>query len=104
MSTAVRSPSELPGGLTVAGNFPNPFSSKTTIRYDLPTHARVHLDVLNMVGKKVMSLPDRDVDAGFGRSVDVDAGALASGVYMYHLVAVESTGTVRSSGEFVVLH
>lgn len=64
-------------GLSIAGNYPNPFSSSTTldIRLDSPGHAI--LDITTMRGEHVGRLVDRRLDAGTHRisySADLPAG------------------------------
>ena len=76
----------LPTRFALSPTFPNPFNPATTIRYGLPTAAKVSLIVYNVLGEKVATLEEgAPKDAGYhaiiwdGRN---DAGApVASGVY-----------------------
>jgi len=86
----------LPTELALHGNYPNPFNPMTSIRYDLPSPARVSLRVYTVSGRLVrVLLEDAAVEAGVhtvtwdGRS---DGGSLApSGVYVYSLEVGDKT-------------
>jgi aminopeptidase N len=81
-------------------NYPNPFSSSTTIRFDLPVASRVSLDVYNTLGEVVRSIRlDGIYDAGrytieFS-PVGEDGRRLASGVYYYRLSVSGEPAQVR---------
>lgn len=83
---------ELPEDYEVQPNFPNPFSTTTTIRYGLPEDATVSLKAYDVMGKEVATLVyDEDRKAGVhvivwdGRSAS--GQPLASGMYFLRLVA-----------------
>lgn len=78
-----------PPGFALEQNYPNPFNSTTTIRYDLPTNAKVRLILYNTLGQNVAILIDGIQEAGF-RSMTWDATGVASGVYFYRLDAASS--------------
>jgi hypothetical protein len=52
----------------------------------------VRLEVYDILGRKVATLLDRRIPAGY-HEVSVDASSLASGVYIYRLVAGSFTKT-----------
>ena len=81
----------IPDTYGLSQNFPNPFNPGTLIKYQLPEKAKVRLNIYNLLGQKVRTLVDAELDAGFksiywdGRD---DSGRLVSaGVYIYELVA-----------------
>ena len=76
----------LPKQFELKQNYPNPFNPTTTIRYGLPEKANVQLTVYNILGQKVESLVSGSQKAGW-HQVRFDAHQLASGLYIYRLVA-----------------
>ena len=73
-------------GFRLEQNYPNPFNPLTTIQYQLPEEVRVRLEVYDLLGRKVVTLLDRRVPAGY-HEVSFDASFLTSGVYIYRLMA-----------------
>jgi hypothetical protein len=67
-------------------NYPNPFNPTTVIEFDLPKDSHVSLEMYNILGQRVMTILDEVRLAGSQR-VQVDASRLATGVYLYRLVA-----------------
>jgi len=76
----------LPRTYALDQNYPNPFNPLTTIQYQLPEEMKVRLEVYDLLGRKVATLLDRRIPAGY-HEVSFDASSLASGVYIYRLVA-----------------
>ncbi len=78
-------------------NYPNPFNPQTVIRYDLPVRSQVTLSVFNIVGQKVATLLNEEMDGGSYSIVwdgkDHSGRSLASGVYLYRL---ETDGFVQT--------
>ena len=77
-----------PQTFTLYQNFPNPFNPTTIISYELSKDSRVHLKVYDMLGREVMMLADEQQVAGFYQKT-FNASRLASGVYIYRLIAVD---------------
>lgn len=82
-------------------NYPNPFTSSTTIKYTLPGEAKVTLRVYDISGAVVRTLVDEMQFAG-DQSIDWDAktnegSELSSGSYLYEL-SVEPASFVGSNG------
>ena len=94
---------ELPTELTLRGNYPNPFNPSTAIALDLPEKADVTVQVIDMLGRQVLELSVGDVEAGVGRTLTLDAGHLASGAYLYRVIAKSVSGIVTGSGRMVLL-
>lgn len=65
-------------------NYPNPFNAVTAIPYILNEAGPVTLEVYNVLGQKVM-LMDRGYQEPGLHVIQLDAGGLASGVYIYRL-------------------
>jgi parallel beta-helix repeat protein len=76
----------LPTEYTLYQNYPNPFNPVTTIKYDLPNASDVSLFIYDILGRKVKVLVNTGQQAG-RYEVQFNASNLASGVYIYQLVA-----------------
>jgi hypothetical protein len=63
---------------------PNPTNSRTEIEYEVVEQGRTQLFVVDMLGKRVLSLVDGDINAG-SYMVEFDASRLESGMYFYIL-------------------
>lgn len=67
-------------------NYPNPFNPATTIGFDLPKASQIKIEVFSITGEKVATIFEGQKAAGY-HTVEFDAGALSSGVYLYRLTA-----------------
>ena len=71
------------------GNFPNPFSSSTIIKFSLKEATYVKLSVYNIRGQLVNRLIDQDMAAGADYQVEWSGTSndkkLANGIYFYKL-------------------
>jgi hypothetical protein len=94
---------ELPDSFTLQGNYPNPFNPTTTIQFDLPQSADVEVQVIDMVGRMVMTLPAQNMSAGTNRSVQLNASQLASGSYFYRVIARMESKTFVETGRMLLL-
>jgi hypothetical protein len=83
---------EIPGKFMLYGNYPNPFNPVTNIRFDLPNHSEVSLQVYNIEGKLIDNLVKGVFEAGI-YNISYDAGSLPSGIYFYKLTAGNYTQT-----------
>jgi hypothetical protein len=84
-TTDVRQESNVaPNAFTLEQNYPNPFNPSTTIRFTLPTAARVQIAVYNVLGEEVATVVDEEMAAGTFTTT-FDAGNLSSGIYVYTL-------------------
>lgn len=71
---------------TLEQNYPNPFNPITTINFSLESASQVQLSVYDMLGREVHILEEGFRSAG-SHTVQFDASALPSGVYIYRLSA-----------------
>lgn len=74
-----------PERLALHANYPNPFRSQTTIRYELPQAGPAQLAVYNILGQQVAQLLNGQQPAGRGEVML--QSALPSGVYFLRLEA-----------------
>ncbi|MFT5142149.1 MAG: hypothetical protein ACI80V_002407 [Rhodothermales bacterium] len=84
-STAVGDPGlQLPAGYSLDQNYPNPFSSTTTIAFAVPETTQAKLSIFDSLGREIAVLIDGVVEAGT-REVRFSKGQLPAGVYLYRL-------------------
>ncbi len=87
--------------LTLRQNYPNPFSSHTTISYNLPLSSNVTLEVYDITGRIVARLASKRQSAG-DYEFRFDASNMASGVYTYKLVAYNDKGVFVQSRKMLI--
>jgi hypothetical protein len=85
-TSSVSSPPLLSKEFTLAQNFPNPFNPSTVIRYQLSATTEVRLEVVDVLGRKMVTLVNQKQSSG-DYSASFNAANLASGVYFYRLQA-----------------
>ncbi|MEM8556795.1 MAG: T9SS type A sorting domain-containing protein [Bacteroidota bacterium] len=92
----------MPGTLTLDGNYPNPFSGETTLRYGLPESATVSVAVYDVLGREVLVVQDGLQQAGW-YTLSVDAAWLPAGVYMWRVEAVTAAGREASTRQMLIV-
>lgn len=65
-------------------NYPNPFSSQTSISFRLPVSSMAMLKVFNSMGVEVSTLINKNMEAG-NYTISFDGASLPAGVYHYTL-------------------
>ena len=90
LSYVVKTEIALPKDFALSQNYPNPFNPSTKIDYQVPVDAKVILEVYNITGQKIIELVNQEQQAGY-YSVNFGSSSskLASGVYIYRLIATE---------------
>ncbi|MFY0683875.1 MAG: BspA family leucine-rich repeat surface protein [Balneola sp.] len=78
---------ELPATAELKQNYPNPFNPSTIIRYGVPQTSKVRLEVFDLLGRKVATLVNNEQKNAGWHQVNFDASHLASGIYLYRIVA-----------------
>ncbi|HZW40573.1 MAG TPA: T9SS type A sorting domain-containing protein [Ignavibacteriaceae bacterium] len=76
----------IPDEYGLTQNYPNPFNPSTTISYKLPMQSKVQLNVYSISGELVSSLVNEEQSAG-SYNINFDASKLATGTYIYRLIA-----------------
>ncbi len=88
------------GSDAIAGeltNYPNPFSSQTTIRFSVPMDGRVTVRVFSITGDLVRTIT-ADVSAAGSQEIslssnDENGSPLANGIYLYEVEGTTASGT-----------
>ena len=80
-------------------NYPNPFNPITSIKYDLPRETPVTIEIYNIIGNKITTLIDKNMDAGSHivrwNSTDNNGAKIPSGIYFYHIKTNEFIKTKK---------
>jgi pectate lyase len=84
--TGIEELKSVPSDFVLYQNCPNPFNPTTTIEFVLPKAKFVKLRIYNILGEEVATLVSERLNAG-KYEYGWDAGRLASGVYLYRMVA-----------------
>jgi hypothetical protein len=81
----------IPGGFGLSQNAPNPFTTETTIRFDLPLDSRACLSIYSATGRLICMLRDGVLPAGqhavTWKGVDSRGRRMPSGIYFCRLEA-----------------
>ncbi len=73
-----------PESFELIGNYPNPFNATTSISFRIPGAGYASLDIFNVLGQKVTTLHEGQLNAGL-HTFYWNAGDAPSGVYLYKL-------------------
>ena len=91
---------EVPISLPIATSYslseayPNPFNPTTTLSFNLPIVTDLSLIIYNLAGRKVKTLVNGNMEAGY-HSVVWNADSYSSGVYLVKMVAGEYISTQK---------
>jgi hypothetical protein len=84
-------PSNRPLVFDLKQNYPNPFNATTQIQFALPQAANVKLEIFNVLGQKVKTLVDEELQPGYKQvawdGTDEVGKSVATGIYFYRLRA-----------------
>ena len=96
--------SDLPSEHTVAGIYPNPFNSTTTLQIELPQRSKVKIELYNINGQFIRTIYSGIQNAGSPK-FRFDASDLASGVYFYKFRAesLESSKKFSEVNKLILL-
>lgn len=87
---------ETGGQFKLGQNYPNPFSSQTTIPFNLTNPADVQVDIWDLTGKKVATLDlGRLVDGDHMAEFNLKTLGLAPSNYVYQLQVANENGIYR---------
>lgn len=103
ITTATEDEAGVPDQFALDGNYPNPFNPVTTIRFDLPQTAAVSVEVIDVLGRVVMTIPSQQYVAGAQHRLEVDASSLSSGMYLYRVIAEMETETQIRTGRMTLI-
>jgi hypothetical protein len=82
----------IPQDFALLQNYPNPFNSSTRIIFEVPMQSHVDIVVLDLLGNRVATLVNRDLNAG-NFTTTWFATHLVSGVYFVRMEAENFNAT-----------
>ncbi|MCY4205647.1 MAG: S8 family serine peptidase [Bacteroidetes bacterium] len=91
----------LPEKFTMHANYPNPFQDMTHLVFDLPWTAEVQLEVLNVMGQHMMTIPAVSISAGWQQEIKLDGNLLPSGLYLYRLTVTSPRNSLVHVDHFM---
>jgi hypothetical protein len=94
-------------GFELKQNYPNPFSVRTQIKYNVFAAAHITLDIYDINGKKVKTLVNEQKSIGsysvYWDGSDDSGDAVRSGIYFYQLTFVQDSRVTRESRKLMLL-
>ena len=84
------------------GSYPNPASSNTSIQLESPRPGIVKVEVIDALGRVVLSPAERRVASAKLVEIPVDTSPLPAGVYFFVVKETSATPTVVGRGRLVV--
>lgn len=88
--TSVEETDNLTQIFSLAQNYPNPFSSTTTIKFNLTEQGNVVIKVFNVLGDEIKTIVNKEFAPG-KHEVEFNAAGLLSGVYFYRMTSCNKT-------------
>ncbi len=81
-TTGIQNEKNQPDNFKLNAAYPNPFNSSTVISFQLQRSTKVKVEIFNIVGQKIETLLNRELQAGT-HQIKWDAANLPSGLYFY---------------------
>jgi hypothetical protein len=73
---------------------PNPSNESVTLKFDLSSTEKVSVNVVNMLGQRVLNLDSQTAAAG-QHSINLGTNQLPAGIYLVNVTAGNKTGSVK---------
>ena len=67
-------------------------------------HAEIQIDVMDVIGRQVLTIPKRSMAAGWNQSIELNARGLPSRLYLYRLIASSPVENSIQMGRFMKIH
>lgn len=77
---------DISGRYGIKQNTPNPFSAKTTIRFEIARREHVRIVLYNAAGTIIATLLDQTLDKG-EHEISIEPGRFAAGLYFYEITS-----------------
>jgi len=92
--TDIEEEETIPTVFKLEQNYPNPFNPSTKIKFAVPEKSNVLLKVYDILGSEVVTLVNKEMDAGWYEN-DFNAAGLSSGVYLLRMEAGSFVNTKK---------
>ncbi len=89
---------EIAGAFHFGAAYPNPFNPRTQFTLTLATKQHVVIEVYNLIGKRVLTLANEELEENQPYLFTLDAGALPNGIYL-----IQATGQYFKATKSVTL-
>jgi len=86
----------IPAGVVISGAMPNPFSTRTLIRFGLPQDGRIEADMYDVSGRLVERIVEGEYGAGYHEVAwSIGDGSVKPGIYFVRLRMGSEVATHR---------
>ncbi len=92
----------IPNNFNILGNYPNPFNSSTSIKFELPADGIVEIDIYSILGEIVESINLGKLNSG-SQNYSFVTNNLASGVYYYSIKFIKFKSQIRKTNKMVLI-
>jgi subtilisin family serine protease len=97
----------IPKEFKISQNYPNPFNPTTKIYFQLPITSQIRLDIYNILGKKIKTLLDQTIKAGYHEVLwdgtnDTNT-KISSGIYIYKFTAINNQQQFNSKKKMLLI-
>ncbi len=94
-------PDVLPGFI-LHGHYPSPSSGDTQIIFDLPERASVSVELHDLIGRRVATIPPQIMAPAIQQSVLVPTSTLPGGMYLYRVIVTKQNASKTAHGKLLV--
>ena len=98
-----RSITSIPDQFALEGAYPNPFDRAATLKMRLPQKATVTVEVYDVLGRKVQTAYNGEMQAGASQTVRINGSGLASGTYFYRATVEMGDSQKVKTGQMTVV-
>lgn len=80
--------------LTLEANYPNPFTTRTEMIYELTESGYMSIRLIDISGKLVETITVNTFNSAGRHSITIDGSTLASGAYFVEMVFKDASGNL----------
>jgi hypothetical protein len=91
-----------PSVFALSQNYPNPFNPTSTVNFSLARKSAVSIKIYDITGREVQTVMQGEREAGY-YTASIDGRMMASGVYLYRMIAASEGGSVYTETKRLML-